>query len=62
MVLWHPQIKAWTALTNKMSLYIFTKSKTKIFNTYEDVSIEIIWISSEQVFFKPMLKWFLCLE
>jgi len=47
MVLWNPQIEAWTPLTNKISLHIFTKSKKKKINTYEDMSIGITWISLE---------------
>jgi len=47
----HSHIKVWTPLTNKISLHIFTKSKTNFFNTYEDMSIGITWI----VFFKKRL-------
>jgi len=44
-----------------VTLYSHQKQK-KNFNTYEDLSLEIIWISSEQVCFKLMSKWFLYLE
>jgi hypothetical protein len=53
------QIEVWTPLINKTSLHSFTKTTKQRFS---NMLIGITWISSEQVCFKLISKWFLCLE
>jgi len=59
LVLWNPQIKSETFLTNQMSLHIFIKSKTKIFhhiwkplhrNHLNFFKISLLWINVKIIF------------